>query len=666
MLYGLTSCRAGVEPSVLADRSRAWHRKVLLGLMAALLAMASLFQASNALAQDDFLDPLDAFAFSAAMAEPDELHIHFKIAPDYYMYRERFEVSAEPGAQFLGTPVFPNGIVKYDPTFERDLEVYHDQVTLVLPVKPGARGPLTLSVVSQGCANAGLCYPPMTSTIELLPSPVGYQAKGLGVVASVPAPRDEIAGQPATAAAPGLGQALTASDTGLAAVLAQAGWLEIVGLALVFGVLLTFTPCVLPMVPIVLAVVAGDSRANGGQCSRWRGFGLAATYVLGMSLVYTVLGVAAGLIGASLAAWLQIPWVLGVFAVILGVLALAMFDVFTFQAPVGLQSRLSDRLARIPGGRWSGAFFMGMLSALIVGPCIAAPLAGVLLFISQTGDLVLGGSALFAMAWGQGVLLLLVGATSGLLLPKAGQWMDGVKRFFGMLLLATAWWMVYSVVPDWLAILGWALLALCAAVLLGVFGRVVPPQEPGLGASGAAVLGRAIMKAVGLLLAAWSLALVVGLAAGGRDLLKPLAPFSSTGTGLSGAMTGFPAPGGVASPVIFQQIASSAELDAVLATTDRPVLFDFYADWCVSCIEMERFTFTDPTVARLMSQMQLVQADVTANTPDDRALLKRFKLFGPPGILFFDAQGRPMDDARVIGFRNAQQFATVLEGVLGE
>ncbi len=624
-------------------------------VFAALLLAALSMGARPAQAEEDFLDPEAAFVLSAATPSPDTLDVHFKIAPKYYMYRERFEFAVTPGtaSSVLGQPAYPAGIVKYDPTFEKDLEVYYHQVTVRLPLKPGQQQPFTLSVTSQGCADAGLCYPPMTKEIQLTPVAGGYQAQGPQVVASVPAPRSqaELSGEAgASASRAGMGSVLQLGDTGFAAYLANAGWSEIILLSLLLGLLLSFTPCVLPMVPILLAILAGDAGEQK-KISRWRGLSLATVFVLGMSIVYTVLGVAAGLIGASLANWLQTPWVLGLFAILLAVLALAMFDVFTLQAPTAMQSALNRRLARLPGGRYGGVFLMGMVSALIVGPCVAAPLAGVLLFISQTGDLVLGGTALFAMAWGEGLLLLAVGATSGLLLPKAGAWMNGVKRLFGILLLATAWWMVVSILPGWLNMLGWALLALWGGVMLGAFDAM----PAGAGA------GRLLNKALGLLLALWAAVLILGMAAGGRELLRPLAPFTSMGQPAGVAAAG---PDLDAVRKQFTQVRSVRELDNLLANTNRPVMLDFYADWCVSCIEMEKFTFSDPDVARQMSQLLLVQADVTKNTDDDRALLKRFNLFGPPGIIFFDANGRQMQSQRVVGFKNADAFRAVLDRVL--
>ncbi|HUH60129.1 MAG TPA: protein-disulfide reductase DsbD [Candidimonas sp.] len=643
--------------------ARALH--VIFAALASMVLALSFLYPSPSHAEDEFLDPEKAFSFSAAIAAPAGIDVHFKIAPRYYMYRERFAFTVTPDSDpsVIGQAVFPAGIVTYDPTFEKDLEVYYDQVTIHVPLQAGTTGPLTFSVTSQGCADAGLCYPPMTQEISLTPTLTGYEASGPGVTNNVPGPAAQLprgskggAGDAAAAGATGFGGALALGDTGFAAHLASAGWLEVIGLCLVLGLLLSFTPCVLPMVPILLAIVAGDA-GQPRKVTRVRGLALAAVFVLGMSLVYTALGVAAGLIGASLAVWLQTPWVLALFAILLALLALAMFDVFTLQAPTGMQTALNARLARIPGGRYGGVFLMGMLSALIVGPCVAAPLAGVLLFISQTGDLVLGGTALFAMAWGEGLLLLAVGASSGALLPKAGPWMNGVKRFFGILLLATAWWMVYSLLPAWLMMLGWAFLALWSAVMLGAF----EPIRAGAGA------GSFFNKSMGLLLALWAVILVVGVSAGGRELFRPLAPLTAYSTGGTLPRAGVLAGQAPSAPTIkpqFQRVSSLAQLDALLASAERPVMLDFYADWCVSCIEMEKFTFSDPDVARQMSGFLLLQADVTKNTPEDRALLKRYSLFGPPGIIFFDAQGTELDDARVVGFKNATAFGAVLGRVL--
>lgn len=640
---------------------------LLFGLL--LLALSLCLNAARA--EEEFLDPEDAFRYSVAVSAPATLDIHYAIAPEYYMYRERFELSAPEG--LIVAAEYPPGLVKYDPTFEKDMEVYYGQVTVRIRLAEGAAAEAlpaglahTLAITSQGCADAGLCYPPETRELQLTRGAGGaWQAAGQGVVASVPAPLQVVLGgdgKPMGGTASASGAAADAglnpfdfSDTGLATWLQDAGWFQVIGLCLLLGLLLAFTPCVLPMVPILMAIIAGQS--SGTQAlSRSRGLALAAVFVLGMSIVYTVLGMFAGLLGAGLMIWLQTPWVLATFAGLLALLGLAMFDVFTLQAPAAMQTALNERLNRIPGGRYSGVFIMGMLSALIVGPCVAAPLAGVLLFISQTGDVALGGSALFALAWGSGVPLLLLGASSGALLPRAGAWMNGVKWAFGILLFATAWWMLSSLLPAWAVLLGWVVLAVCSAVMMGAFDAL----PAGAGA------GRHLLKALGLVLAAWAVIMLVGMAGGGRDPFRPLAPYVAGGSAGAAATQG--GAGGapdVAAAVKrrFVQVGSEAELDALLAQASQPVMLDFYADWCVSCIEMERFTFSDREVARKLDQFVLVQADVTRNDAEHRALLKRFRLFGPPGIIFFDPEGRELD-VRVVGFQNAERFGRSLDAAL--
>jgi thiol:disulfide interchange protein DsbD len=466
------------------------------------------------------------------------------------------------------------------------------------------------------------------------------------------------------------------------------------------------------MVPILSVLLVGEQH----HVSRARGTLLAVAYVGGMSVVYTALGVAAGLSGAGLAAWLQTPWVLALFALLLATLALSMFDVFTFQMPSSIQTKLSVKNNSILGGRLGAAALMGALSALIVGPCVAAPLAGALLYISQTGDVLLGGSALFAMAWGMGVPLLVMGASAGKLMPRTGTWMEGVKQFFGVLLFATAWWMVTPLLPTWLQILGWAILVLFSAVLLRTFEALGP--EAGFGGL--------LRKTLGLLLTLLCVIWLLGIASGGRSLLQPLSHLARNNAAVSpvAAVTAEKSAGvsgisaiadknadGSGSPTAvvnnasrsgdvttasssknmllgqagaqssstapraqsalssngahppFKRVRSIAELDAELAQSTRPVMLDFYADWCVSCKEMESFTFTKPNVAQRMDQFLLLQADVTANNPEDRALLKRFKLFGPPGIIFFEPGGRERKDVRVVGFQEANRFAANLDRV---
>ena len=632
---------------------------LLLGLMVLSVSRAS---------AQDFLDPEKAFVLQAQMISADRISLRFKIAPGYYMYRERFSFELDTTHVKLGEPKMPTGRVKFDQTFNKEMELYFTDAVIELPISAWPKNIATesfkLTANGQGCAEAGLCYPPQDFVLQLTPQ---SGAAGYVIVAQASGSLFERIRQ---------GQLsdvlFGADDIGLAQLLSSTGLLEITLLFFVLGLLLALTPCVLPMVPILSVLLVGEEK----HVSRARGFSLAVAYVAGMSVIYTALGVAAGLSGAGLAVWLQTPWVLGLFALLLGVLALAMFDVYTFQMPASLQTKLMAKNSGILGGRLSAAALMGALSALIVGPCVAAPLAGALLYISQTGDVVLGGLALFAMAWGMGVPLLLMGLSAGKLMPRAGHWMEGVKKFFGVLLLGTAWWMITPLLPTWAQILGWAVLVLFAAVLLRTFDSLPPDAR----------FGALLRKTLGLLLALLSLLWVVGVASGGRSLLQPLGHLafmqgtSSQGSAersatSAGAQLVAPAQGSslkqqllgappAAAHPTFQRVRTLAELEAILAKTTRPVMLDFYADWCVSCKEMEAFTFVDPRVVQRMGQLLLLQVDVTANTADDRALMKRFKLFGPPGIIFFSASGAERRDIRVVGFQDANRFSATLDRVL--
>lgn len=415
-------------------------------------------------------------------------------------------------------------------------------------------------------------------------------------------------------------EALPNSEMGRIEASLQSGkLLAIMPLFLLLGLGLSFTPCVLPMVPILSSIIVGE----GARVSRAHSFALSVAYSLGMALVYTGLGIAAGLIGEGLSATLQNPWVLGAFASLVTALSLSMFGVYQLQVPASIQAKLMTVSGRQSAGKLVGVFAMGAISSLIVGPCVAAPLAATLLYISQTRDVMIGGSALFAMAAGMSVPLLLVGISAGALMPRAGPWMESVKFFFGVLMLGLALWIVTPVIPSWVPMAGWAALGIGYGVYLLLVKQ----------------LGW-ISKMVGLIFAAFGLVQLMGVATGGRDALEPLAHLSSG-----------------AHKVEFKRVKSVAELDAVLTqAAGKTVMLDFYADWCVSCIEMEKLTFTDKRVQAHFADMVLLQVDVTANNDDDKALLKRFRLFGPPGIIFFDKQGKEIQGGRVIGYQNTDKF----------
>jgi thiol:disulfide interchange protein DsbD len=432
-------------------------------------------------------------------------------------------------------------------------------------------------------------------------------------------------------------------------VLEGHGLLYTLGIFFVLGMALSLLPCTLPMIPIVSAIVLGDLDQADSHVTRRRGFILSLSYVLGMALVYTGLGVAAALLGQSLGAWLQNPWVLGVFAILLVLFAISMLGAYELQLPQAWQSRIHGVSQRHSGGKLVAVFAMGAISALVVGACMTAPLFGVLAFIAHTGNAVFGAAALFALGLGLGVPLLIVGTGAGVLLPRAGAWMESVKRLLGVLLLAVAIWIISPVIPIWLTMLLIALLLLLCAAMLW---RTDLPEQS-LPAHGRAYVACMFSRALGILAALAAAILLVGIAAGSRDPFRPLAVLTRMNT--------------LAQPnkpeLIFTHVKTSAQLDQILDTAHRPVLLDFYADWCVSCKEMEKFTFADPRVQARLAQMNLLRANVTDNDANDRELLKRFKLFGPPAIIVFDASGQ--ERLRIIGYQPASTFLHSLDQING-
>jgi thiol:disulfide interchange protein DsbD len=576
---------------------------------------------------DDFLDPEQAFKLSVTALDDKTVEAAWVIAPGYYMYKEQFKAVAE-GAT-LGEPEFTKPETKFDETFQKTVEIYHDALRVRLPITR-ADGAFKLTVTGQGCAVKGLCYPPMTTTYSVRLNGPGGAAEIQRVEAADAAPTAEAAPAPVAAATPAA-DAKTSGGDAVDQVLKSGRFWTIVGVFFVLGLGLSLTPCVLPMLPILSSIIVGS-----GEATRSRGLLLAASYSLGMALLYTALGVAAGLAGHGLAAALQTPWVLVVFALALALFSLSMFGAYELQLPSSLTGGLSTASQRMPAGKVLGVFIMGGISALIVSPCVAAPLAGALVYISQTRDVVLGGAALFALACGMSVPLMLLGASAGALLPRAGAWMDGVKHFFGMLLLAVALYTVQPVLPAALAQALWGALLVASSAMLGLFEAAAALSPLGW-----------LRKTAAVLAFAFGLMQLWGAASGGTDPLKPLAGLSRGAAKTEDAT------------VHFQRIASVAELDAALASAGKPVMLDFYADWCVSCKEMERDTFTDPAVRAKLAHALLLQVDVTANTPADKELLKRFNLFGPPGTIFFSASGQETGK-RVVGFQDAPTFIASL------
>ncbi|MBX3618486.1 MAG: protein-disulfide reductase DsbD [Rhizobacter sp.] len=625
------------------------------------VALGWLAVAFGAHAAEDFLDPEQAFRLSARALDAQHIEVRFDIAPGYYLYRERFNAEVAPEGVKLAELRIPKGKVKYDQTFEKDVEYFRDSATLTVVLAEAPTTAFKLTLGNQGCADKGLCYSPQKRGFKVEPgqgeggaprftylNETQAAAWTPGAVSSVTAALTgataAVAGTPAAgdAVAPPAAAAAATADAGdsgeVSRALRSGNFALVVGLFMLLGLGLSFTPCVLPMLPILSSIIVGQGR----EVSKARGLSLAVAYSLGMALVYTAFGVVSALAGEGLGQALQNVWVLGAFAIVLAVFSLSMFGVYELQLPVALQNKLNQASQGLKGGEHLGVFVMGGISSLIVGPCVAAPLAGALVYISQTRDVVLGGTALFSMAVGMSVPLLLLGLSAGALLPRAGGWMTHVKHAFGVLLLAVAVWMVAPVLPMWAVMLLTAAVLVVAAVCLGAFKALPKPASP----------VRWVAKGTGLLLGLFAVAQVVGAATGGRELARPLAHLRGGAAQLA------------AGPELkFQPIASVAELDAAVGRATGPVLLDFYADWCVACKEFEKFTFTDEAVKQKMAGMTLLRADVTANNDNDRALLKRYTLFGPPAILFFAPGSGEIAGSRVIGFQDAGQFRAHLERV---
>jgi len=601
----------------------------VLALAAALLA-APVWAADA----DDLLEPEKAFRLSARALDPTAVEVQFRIADGYYMYRDkfRFAVVGAKGTGVdaqLGEPQFPPGQRKKDEFFG-DVETYRKQVAVRVPVTGNAEK-LRLEVTSQGCADVGVCYPPQVQNVEVRLA--GFSPGAGGPLAAAPQASTPQTSTPQAGGREVRGEpAIISDESRFEQALASGGFLLTLAIFFGAGILLTFTPCVLPMIPILSGIIVGESRA----VAKAHAFALSVTYVLGMAVAYAAIGVVAALSGAFISAALQNAWVLAAFAAIFVVLAASMFGFYDLQLPAALHSKAHAASAKLRGGELGAVALMGVLSAAIVSPCVAAPLAGALLYISQTRDALLGGAALFSLALGMGVPLVIVGTTEGALLPKSARAMAAVKKFFGWALLGVAIWIVSPVIPVAAQMLAWAALLIVGAVYLHALDPL--PHD----ASGYARL----WKGVGVIALVAGAALVIGALSGARDPLQPLA-------GLRTAS----AP---AAEVRFERVRSLGELEARLQAASRPVMLDFYADWCVSCKEMERFTFAHDKVRAELAGMTLLQVDVTANSPADQALLRRFRLFGPPGIIFFDASGREIPGLRVIGFQPADRFLETL------
>ncbi|MDO8989360.1 MAG: protein-disulfide reductase DsbD [Sideroxyarcus sp.] len=594
-------------------------RRLLLILLLCIAPLAQADLLSFGSSKPKFLPADQAFALEVRAVDQRTLLASFTVTPGYYLYRDKTVFSVADGKTRIARVSLPKGEPKNDPNFGM-IEVYHQsfQAEILLENTDAAK-PLVVNAVYQGCSNKGLCYPPIekTYTIELVRT---LSEAPLTAAVAAPAPAVSIPDN---------------ENTQIARLFEDGNFWLVVSFFFGAGLLLSLTPCVFPMIPILSGIIVG----RGKNITHMHAFLLSLAYVLGMAVTYAIAGVAAGYSGNLISSALQTPWVLGSFAALFVVLSLAMFGLYELQLPTALQSKLSDTSNKLHGGHLSGVFGMGALSAVIMGPCVAAPLAGALLYISQTHDAVLGGTALFVLALGMGVPLLVIGSSAGVILPKTGPWMEAVKRFFGVMMLAMAIWIVSPVIPLSVHMLLWAALLIFSAIYLHALDPL--PHN----ARGSTKFG----KGVGILALLLGVAYLIGALSGAPDILRPLGNLGRTAAQAQTTLQ-------------FERIKNSAELDARIAQANgKTVMLDFYADWCVSCKEMEHFTFSDTAVQAKLKDALLLQADVTANNADDKALMQRFQLFGPPAILFFDAQGKERSDYRVTGFQNAQQFLQSLQ-----
>lgn len=590
----------------------------------------------------EVLDPEDAFVLQIEPAANNQAILSWIIADGHYLYRDKFSfVVTAPEQVRVGEADITRGKLKTDEFFG-EVEVNRNFASATLTLENlNSAGRASIKVGYQGCADIGICYPPQSKIVEAAfqqgdtsTNPTIANQSNSGSIALT-----SDATAPATTEALQSSASLVSEQDRLASSLKSGNRLTTIATFFGMGLLLAFTPCVLPMVPILSSLIAGQGQGTSTK----KAFLLSLIYVLAMALTYTIAGVLVGLSGENIQATLQHPAVLITFALLFVILAASMFGLFKLEMPSFVQNKLTDISNRQQGGSLSGVAVMGVLSALIVGPCVTAPLVGALIYIGQTGDAVLGGAALFALSMGMGVPLLIIGTSFGKYLPTAGSWMNTINAVFGVMLLAVAIWLLERVIPSWSTMLLSALLLISVGFFLGAFDSNSQQNT-----------ARKLFRGFGYAAIVYGTLLIIGIATGQGTLIRPLQGLALSGQSSSSATE----------HVAFTRIKGLDQLDSALASAQvagKPVILDFYADWCISCKEMEAFTFTNPNVAAKMNQAILLQTDVTANDAKDKALLRRFNLYGPPAIIFYNSDGDEQSNARVVGYMNAEKFGNHLD-----
>jgi thiol:disulfide interchange protein DsbD len=584
--------------------------------------------------QEDILRPDEAFVLTTEITGADQVKASWRIADGYYLYQDKFKFEITAGAAHVDNAavVIPRGKVKEDPSFGSVEVIYHG-LAVAIPIvrESAADAPLALLIRYQGCKENSICYPPIKKTIPLILSAVVPAAEAAAT--SPPTPVAESPREPALSEQDAITQQLISG-----------GLLLNIAAFFGFGLLLSLTPCIFPMIPILSGLIIGT---HGEGSTPLKGFALSLSYVLAMALTYAVAGVIAAMINFNIQAASQNVWVISVFSLLFILLALSMFGFYDIQLPSSLQSRLTNMSNSQEGGRLAGAFVMGSLSAIIVGPCVAPPLAGALLYISQTGNQLLGGLALFALGIGMGVPLLIIGASAGSLLPRAGMWMENIKKVFGVILIGVAIWFVGRIVPAIVELYLWAALLVVTAVYLGALDQL----------ERTATWAR-FWKGMGIVMLVYGIVLVIGASGGSETLIKPLEGISRFQAGTSQPGEQYPE---------FKTIKGLDELQAELnkaSLQGKTVMLDFYADWCVSCIEMETYTFPKLEVRSVLRELVLLKADVTGNDEIDQALMNEFKIFGPPAILFFGTDALEKRAYRLVGFLKADEFVSHIKELI--
>ncbi|HOY69514.1 MAG TPA: protein-disulfide reductase DsbD [Methylotenera sp.] len=568
---------------------------------------------------DNFLQPDAAFKLDIKALSAHQLAAHFSVAPGYYLYQKRIKfVLASDSKAKIASLDLPKGEIKNDPNFG-EMEVYHQDFVATVNLADVKSPEVKLEATFQGCSEKGLCYAPIKKTFSVL----------------LPASQSDAS--PNVAAAAPVEQFNASSSDGQAANLLSSGnwWLIILGF-FTAGLLLSFTPCVFPMMPILSSIIIGKNAHH----SRLQSFNLSLAYTLGMCVTYTLAGIAAGLSGQMLSNALQTPWALGFGALIFVLLSLSMFGFYELKLPSAIENKFLNWNQRFKGGSYLSDFIMGVLSALIISPCVAAPLAGALLYISKTQDVVLGGVALFSLSLGMGAPLLAIGASAGTILPKAGAWMNTVRNVFGVIMLGVAVWLISPVIPMAVQLMMWAALLIVPAIFMHAIDPLPAEAKPIL----------RFWKGIAIMFLVAGLVMLVGAFSNAKSPLQPLGGILAK----AGSTTQHAA-------LNFTRIKNVAELDAQLkAANGKPAMLDFYADWCVACKELEQFTFSDSRVQNALKDTLLLQIDMTNNTEDDQAMLAKFNLFGPPGIIFFNGQSQEQNALKVVGYKNAEDFLHIL------